>query len=97
MNTATFMPELADRKLREQWEAEGSSTIHQRAMNKALEILSTPNSLAIDPDVDDRIRDEFDGLVAGNSTLPEGWCRYEVGGPNITRQRRTNKRRRSPA
>lgn len=97
MNTATFMPELADRKLREQWEAEGSSTIHQRAMNKALEILSTPNSLAIDPDVDDRIRDEFDGLVAGNSTLPEGWRRYEVGGPNITRQRRTNKRRHSTA
>jgi trimethylamine--corrinoid protein Co-methyltransferase len=46
MHEATFMPELADRKLREQWEQEGASTVHQRAMNKALEILSTPNSAA---------------------------------------------------
>jgi trimethylamine--corrinoid protein Co-methyltransferase len=41
MHEATFMPELADRKLREQWEQEGASTVHQRAMNKALEILSS--------------------------------------------------------
>jgi trimethylamine--corrinoid protein Co-methyltransferase len=67
MHDATFMPEVADRKLREQWEQEGASTVHQRAMNKALEILSTPNSAALDPAVDARIRAAFEGLVAGES------------------------------
>lgn len=94
MNTATFMPELADRKLREQWETEGASTIHQRAMNKALDILSTPNSRAIDPDIDQRIHQAFDGLVEGDSQTPDGWKRYQVGGPEIRRKRRTNRRRR---
>jgi trimethylamine--corrinoid protein Co-methyltransferase len=93
MHSATFMPELADRRLREQWEQEGASTIHQRAMNKALEILSGPNSAALDPAVDQRIRTEFEGLVAGESVLPEGWKRLDVGAPEITRQRRVNRRR----
>jgi len=94
MHSATFMPELADRKLREQWQQEGASTIHQRAMNKALEILSGPNSAALDPAVDQRIRAEFEGLVAGESVLPEGWKRFDVGAPEVTRQRRVNRRRR---
>jgi len=96
MTSATFLPELADRKLREQWEREGASTIHQRAMNKALEILSTPNSAALDPAVDARIRSQFDGLVAGDSVVPEGWRRFDVGGAETTRKRRVNRRRRSP-
>ena len=94
MHSATFMPELADRKLREQWQQEGASTIHQRAMNKALEILSTSNSSAFDPGVDQRIRAEFEDLVAGDSVLPEGWKRLDVGAPETTRQRRVNRRRR---
>ena len=32
MSTTSFMPELADRKLREQWEGEGGSSIQQRAV-----------------------------------------------------------------
>jgi trimethylamine--corrinoid protein Co-methyltransferase len=93
MHTATFMPELADRNLRERWEQEGASTIHQRAMNKALEILSTPNSAALDPAIDQRIRAEFEGLVAGDSVLPEGWNRLQVGANVTTRKRRVNRRR----
>ena len=75
----TFMPELADRKLREHWELEGSSTIHQRALNKAFDILSVPNSAALDPDVDARIRAGFEGLVAGDAKLQEGWKRIDIG------------------
>ena len=93
MHDATFMPEVADRKLREQWEQEGASTVHQRAMNKALEILSTPNSCALDPSVDARIRAAFEGLVAGDSVVPEGWQRHDVGAAEPTRQRRVNRRR----
>ena len=94
MHTATFMPELADRKLREQWTQQGASTIHQRALNKALEILSTPNPAVLEPAVDARIRSEFDGLVAGESTVPEGWQRVATGGSGTMRERRKNRRRR---
>ena len=93
MHTATFMPELADRKLREQWELEGSSTIHQRALNKVFDILSAPNSAALDPEVDARVRNEFEGLVAGDAELQEGWERIDVGGKVTERKRRPNRRR----
>ena len=71
--------------------------IHQRAMNKALEILSTPNSAALDPAVDERIRAEFEDLVAGDSTVPPGWQRLDVGGAAEKRERRTTRRRRRVA
>jgi len=93
MHSATFMPELADRNLREKWELEGSSTIHQRAMNKALEILSTPNSVAFDKTIDDRIRAEFSGMVVGDSKPQEGWNRIEIGSNAPVRERRVNRRR----
>ena len=93
MHTATFMPELADRKLREQWQLEGSSTIHQRALNKAMQILSTPNQAALESDIDARVRAGFDGLVAGDSTLPEGWKPFAVGNTTPMRKRRPNRRR----
>ncbi len=93
MHDATFMPELADRNLREKWELEGASTIHQRALNKALEILSTPNSIAFDKSIDDRIRAEFTGLVKGDSHVPEGWTHLDVGAAAPTRERRVNRRR----
>ncbi|MGR3290965.1 MAG: trimethylamine methyltransferase family protein, partial [Paracoccaceae bacterium] len=92
MHTATFMPDLADRNLREKWELEGSSTIHQRALNKALEILSTPNSKAFDKTIDDRVRAEFEGLVAGESHVQEGWERLKIGSQTPPRARRINRR-----
>jgi len=97
MTSASFMPELADRKLREQWLLEGASSIHQRAMDKALDILSAPNSRAIAPQVDRRIRQEFPGLVAGDARAPAGWVRQAVGGTAVRRQRRTNRRRHAAA
>jgi len=97
MHTATFMPDIADRNLREIWSQEGSSTIHQRAMNKALDILSEPNRFALDHDVDQRVRSEFDDLVPGDSQLPDGWMRHDVGKTAPTRERRTNRRRRPVA
>ena len=87
------MPELADRKLRELWEMEGSSTIHQRALNKAYDILSTPNSAALDARVDARIRNEFEGLVAGDAMLQEGWKRADIGSNVPQRERRPSRRR----
>ncbi len=93
MRTSTFMPELADRKLRELWEMEGSSTIYQRALNKAYDILSTPNPAALDKRVDARVRSEFEGMVAGDAVLQEGWKRSAIGS-NVSQRKRRPKRRR---
>ena len=93
MHSATLMPELADRKLREQWELDGASTIHQRAMNKALDILSASNPAALDPAIDARIRARFKGLVAGDSVPPKGWKPAATGPEAPVRKRRTNRRR----
>jgi trimethylamine--corrinoid protein Co-methyltransferase len=94
MKSATFMPTLSDRNLRETWEEQGSSTIHQRALNESMAILARqPNQAALDPSVDDRIRACFPGLVAGDSSLPTGWSPYAVG-PDIPVRERRNTRRR---
>lgn len=92
MTTATFMPELADRDLRETWMENGSSTIHQRALNKAMEILSSPNQAALDAETDQRIKAHFQGIVAGDSTLPVGWSPFAIGGEKPQRARRQNRR-----
>ncbi|MEE9427452.1 MAG: trimethylamine methyltransferase family protein, partial [Paracoccaceae bacterium] len=92
MQSATFMPDLADRNLREKWEMEGSSTIQQRALNQALDILSTPNSKAFDKTIDERVRAEFTGLVAGESHVPDGWEWQKIGPEKPPRKRRVNRR-----
>jgi trimethylamine--corrinoid protein Co-methyltransferase len=92
MHSTCFMPDLADRKLREQWAGEGASTIHQRAMDKALGILSGPNGAALDAAADARVRAAFDGLVKGDSILPDGWSRA-LASTAPTRLRRVNRRR----
>ena len=92
MTVTNLLPELADRKTREQWSDEGSSTIHNRAMDKAFGILSSPNLHALDRHTDALIHDTFDDLVAGESSLPEGWLRLlRPAGPQRTR--RVNRRR----
>ena len=92
MTTTTFLPQLADRKVREQWATQGASTVHQRAMDKALGILCTPNAAAIDRETDARIHAAFDGLVKGDSVVPEGWTRA-LATNTPTRTRRINRRR----
>ena len=95
MRNATFMPGLADRTLRETWEINGSPTIHQRAMNRALEILMEPNRGELDAEADRRVRAGFEGLVAGGAHVPEGWHRHETGGTGQRRGRRETRRRAS--
>lgn len=95
MLTANFMPTLADRNLREKWELEGSSTMHQRALNQVLEILSTPNPAVFSPEIDAQIHSEFPGLVKGDSIVPEGWTRLDIGSNIPKRERRVNRRRKS--
>ncbi|MGB5067811.1 MAG: trimethylamine methyltransferase family protein [Albidovulum sp.] len=96
MLSATYMPDLADRALRETWAEKGSHPIHDRALDKAMAILTMPNRAAFDRDTDARIRAAFPGIVAGDSTLPEGWVpRIADGGKR--RERRVTSRRRAAA
>jgi trimethylamine--corrinoid protein Co-methyltransferase len=91
MTTAVFLPDLADRNLRETWAEGGESTIHQRAMDKALDIISVTNAAALDQEVDQRIHAEFENLVKGDSVVPDGWDR--IAAVETTRKRRVNRRR----
>ncbi len=93
MHSATFVPRITDRNLREKWQMQGASTAHQRALNRALDILSAPNSRAFDAPTDARVRAGFDGLVPGESTVPEGWMRRDIGVRAPERARRVNRRR----
>ena len=67
--------------------------IQQRAMNKALEILSSPNPAVLDRETDARIQAAFEGLVPGESVPPKGWVRVETDSERVTRKKRVNRRR----
>jgi trimethylamine--corrinoid protein Co-methyltransferase len=73
MKTAAFLPTIADRETRDVWMRNGSLDAGGRAMRRVQEILSRDNPAVFSSEVDARIRAEFEGLVAGDVTLPDGW------------------------
>ena len=66
MRTTALLPEIADRTPRNQWEAEGMPDAQAQAMRRVREILTGDNPAVFSPDVDARIRAEFEDLVAGD-------------------------------
>jgi trimethylamine--corrinoid protein Co-methyltransferase len=73
MKTAALLTKLSDRDTRTQWEKKGAHDTHARAMSRVHEILSQESSAVFSPEVDARIRAEFNGLIPGNLEMPEGW------------------------
>ena len=69
--TAAFLPHIADRAPRHQWQANGALDSQARALQQVRDILRRDNPAVFSPDVDARIRAQFEGLVAGNA-LPLG-------------------------
>lgn len=67
MRTSALLPEIADRDSREDWRAAGSPSAHAHAMDRVREILAGDNPEIFAPEVNARIRAEFEGLVAGNA------------------------------
>jgi len=67
IRTAALLPEIADRRPRDQWQARGALDAQARAMQRVRDILRRDNPAAFSPDVDARIRAEFEGLVAGDA------------------------------
>ena len=63
VRTTAVLPEISDRDSRIRWEENGSFDTHTRAMRKAREILTRDNPSKFSPDVDARIRAEFNELV----------------------------------
>ena len=49
-------PEVLDRRVREDWEARGSTDLAARAHARALELIESHQPLPIDPDVAEQVR-----------------------------------------
>jgi trimethylamine--corrinoid protein Co-methyltransferase len=73
IRTAALLPEIADRDPRQRWEEKGSLDSQARAMQRVREILTRDNPAVFSPNIDARIRAEFEGLVAGDAVPPPGW------------------------
>jgi trimethylamine--corrinoid protein Co-methyltransferase len=67
MRTSALLPEIADRDSRGAWQAAGALDAHARAMQRVREILASDNPAVFAPELDARIRAEFEGLVAGDA------------------------------
>ena len=70
MRSEALLPRLADREAREVWEKKGALDTHARAMQRVHEILSNSNNDLIPADVDERLHQQFKGLVSGNLVKP---------------------------
>jgi trimethylamine--corrinoid protein Co-methyltransferase len=65
MKTEAVMTKLADRDARTTWEKKGSTDIQARAMKKVKEIMTSNITPLLSPEVDEKLRAEFPGMVAG--------------------------------
>jgi trimethylamine--corrinoid protein Co-methyltransferase len=62
-----FLPQVADRQSRVQWQAAGAQEAQARALQRARDIMQRGNPAAFSPELDARIRAEFTGLTAGDA------------------------------
>jgi trimethylamine--corrinoid protein Co-methyltransferase len=65
MKTEAVMTKLADRDARTTWEKKGSTDIQARAMKKVKEIMTSNITPLLSPEVDEKLRAEFPGMVTG--------------------------------
>lgn len=65
MKTEAVMTKMADRDPRTIWEKKGSTDIHARAMKRMKEIMASNSAPLISPELDEKLRAEFPGMVAG--------------------------------
>jgi trimethylamine--corrinoid protein Co-methyltransferase len=67
MRSAALLPRIADRDPRDKWVAKGASDSGTRAMQRVHDILARDNPAVFAPDIDQRIRAKFVGLVSGDA------------------------------
>jgi trimethylamine--corrinoid protein Co-methyltransferase len=80
MKSTALLPNLADRDSRDKWESKGALDTQARAMQHVREILQRKNSAVFTPEVDERIRAQFKGMVSGNLEIPIDLLNQEVVG-----------------
>jgi trimethylamine--corrinoid protein Co-methyltransferase len=100
MRTTMYLTDVADRNPRQQWQEGGALDVQSRAMIRVRDILTQDNPADFSPEVDARIRREFIGMVAGESTPPEGWKRSTsatITGRESREQRRRRRRQKAAA
>ncbi len=66
MKTEAVMTKIADRDPRTIWEKRGSTDIHTRAMKRAKEIMNKNTESLVAPELEEKLRAEFPGLVTGD-------------------------------
>ncbi|MFN8411325.1 MAG: trimethylamine methyltransferase family protein [Anaerolineales bacterium] len=66
MKTEAVMTKIADRDARTIWEKKGSTDTQARAMKKMKDVMSANTTPLISPELDEKLRAAFPGLVAGN-------------------------------
>jgi trimethylamine--corrinoid protein Co-methyltransferase len=99
MRSTMYLTDIADRDPRQQWQERGALDTQARAMQRVREILTRDNPAVFSPEVDARVRARFTGMVAGESTPPEGWQRSREAAParRVSRsERRERRRQRNP-
>ncbi|MBW2592852.1 MAG: trimethylamine methyltransferase family protein, partial [Deltaproteobacteria bacterium] len=67
MRDTAVLPKVASRSMRSKWESRGRLTAQDYAMAEARKILSKPNPVVFDKELDAKIRSRFKGLVAGDA------------------------------
>jgi len=70
MKTATLLPKIADRNTRVTWKARGTKDAQERALQILAEILKRESQTGFTPEVEAKIRSEFQGLVEGKLKIP---------------------------
>ncbi len=70
MRDAALLTKIADREMRTSWEDAGRPDIHARALKQVETILGRDNPSKLSDKIDRRIRDRFEGLVAGDARWP---------------------------
>jgi trimethylamine--corrinoid protein Co-methyltransferase len=65
MKTEAVMTKLADRDARTAWVKKGAMDIQARAMKRVKEIMTSNIKSLISPDIEESLRKEFPGMVAG--------------------------------
>lgn len=66
MRDIAFLPKVASREIRSQWEESGKLDAHSRALKIAEEIFSVENPVSFSPELDAKIHAHFPGIVAGD-------------------------------
>src|SRR5258706_7216907 len=66
MKTEAVMTKLADRDARTVWVKKGATDIQTRAMKRVKEIMLNNVTPLLSPEIDEKLRAEFSGMVAGD-------------------------------